>query len=116
MKKLKFYTQEELNILDEFAKSQAPLNKKLLGEYCKQYDRSIHSVTFKVYDLRKKLGVQNSRPGRNNKTESISTKTELTPTVKDQSVVNIGKGEFNIPIKSWSITQHTDGFYFNVKF
>jgi hypothetical protein len=49
------------------------------------------------------------------KTHKVS-KTELAPTVKDKSVVNISKSEFNIPIKSWTITQHTDGFYFNVKF
>jgi len=111
-KKLKFYTQEEMSILNEFAKSRVPVNKKLLGEYCKKYDRSLHSVSFKVYDLRKKLGIESSKPARN---KTNFPKTELTPT-KDQSVVNMGKGEFNIPIKSWSITQHTDGFYFNVKF
>ena len=119
-KTVRFYTAEELNQVKEFAITGKPV-KGLIEEFCRVNDRSFHSVALKIYEMRKSLNIPSNLKGRPriDKTLKPSPKTskkELAPTVKDKSVVNISKSEFNIPIKSWSITQHTDGFYFNVKF
>lgn len=119
MKKIvRFYTAEEIAQVKELAMTGLRV-KGLIEEFCKVNDRPFHSVALKIYELRNRLNIpRNTRTSKDKKVVKApkTHKTELTPTVKDQSVVNIGKGEFNIPIKSWSITQHTDGFYFNVKF
>ena len=109
-KKLKFYTEEEMSILNEFAKSRVPVNKKLLGEYCKKYDRSFHSVTFKVYDLRKKLGIESSRPQKN------KTITPKATVIKDNSIARVSKGEFKIPVNNWNITNEDGQMFLNIKF
>jgi hypothetical protein len=109
-KKLKFYTEEEMSILNEFAKSRVPVNKKLLGEYCKKYDRSLHSVSFKVYDLRKKLGIESTRPLKN---KTVIPKANV---VKDSSIAKISKGEFKIPVNNWNITNEDGQMFLNIKF
>ena len=111
-KAVKFYTPEELNELQPFIDGEKMTVQKL-EDFCKRTGRTYNSVTVYVYTKRMR---QRNEKQETTKKVVKAPKTELTPTVKDQSVVNIGKGEFNIPIKSWSITQHTDGFYFNVKF
>ena len=33
--KLRFYTKEEMQLLEQFAKSGQPVGKKLIGDFCK---------------------------------------------------------------------------------
>jgi hypothetical protein len=113
-KTVKFYSEQESEQVKEFAMTGLPV-KGLIEDFCRISDRSFHSVACRIYEIRNRLNIpRNIKTGKTIKDVKIS-KTELTP-AKDQSKVNIGIGEFNIPIKSWGITQHKDGFYFNVKF
>lgn len=123
-KTVRFYSEEELAQVKELAMTGLPV-KGLIEDFCTINNRPFHSVALKIYEMRAKLNIpKKSKTGKDEKVvktpkvpkTSKAVKAELAPTVKDKSVVNIGKGEFNIPIKSWNITQHTDGFYFNVKF
>lgn len=109
-KKVRFYTEQEINLLQEFAKSKAPVNKQMLAEFCKNYKRSLHSATVKVYDFRRQFGFENSRPPRN---KTINPKANL---VKDKTVATMSKGEFKIPINSWNVSNENGQFYFVVKF
>jgi hypothetical protein len=111
-KAIKFYTPEELKELEPFIVNREKPTMKRLEDFCTRTNRKYHSVCVYIYTKRKRVKNTNETVKKVVK----APKAELAPTVKDQSVVNIGKGEFNIPIKSWTITQHTDGFYFNVKF
>jgi hypothetical protein len=115
MAKVKFYTPEELNELQPFFNGEKMTEQKL-EDFCKRTGRTYNSVSVYVYTKRMRARNANKETVKKVVKTPKTPKAELAPTVKDQSVVNIGKGEFNIPIKSWTITQHTDGFYFNVKF
>ena len=108
-KKLRFYTQEEINTLQEFAKSGLPVNHKMLGQFCKENKRSFHSAMLKVHDLRKRLnnGISSTR----NKTVIPTAKV-----VKDKSVAKISKGEFKIPVNNWNITNENGQMYLTIKF
>jgi len=113
MKTLKFYTEHEMSILRDFAASKAAVNNKLIGQFCKDYNRSEHSVTCKVYELRKKLGIENSRPPRLIKNKKTSPKANV---VKDSSIAKISKGEFKIPVTNWNITNEDGQMFLNIKF
>jgi DNA-directed RNA polymerase specialized sigma54-like protein len=112
-KTLKFYTEHEMSILNNFAASKAPVNNNLIGQFCKDYTRSEHSVTCKVYELRKKLGIENSRPPRPIKNKTITPKATV---VKDNSVARVSKGEFKIPVNNWNITNEEGQMFLNIKF
>ncbi len=109
-KTLRFYTQEEKTLLQQFAESKLPVNKKLLGQFCKDNKRSFHSAMLKVYEYRKKLGIENSRSPRVKKT------TPTVNVVKDNSVAKISKGEFKIPVNNWNITNENGQMYLTIKF
>ena len=109
-KTLKFYTKEELSLLQSYAASKAPVNRGLLQQFCKDNNRSFHSATLKVYELRKKLGIENSRPPRN---KTVFPKATV---VKDKSVAKMSKGEFKIPVNNWNISNEDGQMYLNIKF
>ena len=108
---VRFYSKEEIKKLKEIAKGKQPINRDLLKEFCKKYDRSFASATIKVYDLRKKSSF------------SISTKKYVkksTPKVnlvkQDKTIMNLSKGQFRIPINTWNISNENGKFYFVAKF
>jgi len=109
-KGLRFYTREELNALHQLAVSEAPVNKKLLEQFCKDYNRSFHSAGLKVYEFRKKLNIGNAKPPRN---KTVMPKADL---VKDSSVAKISKNEFKIPVNNWNITNENGQMFLNIKF
>jgi hypothetical protein len=109
-KKFRFYTQEEKALLQQFAESKLPVNRKMLGQFCKENKRSHHSATMKVYEFRKKLGIENSRPPRVKKVIPTAT------VVKDSSTAKLSKGEFKIPVNNWNITNENGQMYLTVKF
>ena len=109
-KKLRFYTKEEMQLLEQFAKSGQPVGKKLIGDFCKVNKRSETSVGLKVYELRRKLGI----PTTNKKiVKTVNPKANF---VKDKTVATMSKGEFKIPINSWNVSNENGQFYFIVKF
>jgi len=108
-KKLKFYSKEEMNELTKIALSNKPVNKALLGEFCKKYGRTIGSVSLKTYEIRKK------QPGYVNRFAKQRVKTDVS-LVKDKNAVGFSKGEVKIPINNFNIKQEKDGFYFIIKF
>jgi len=102
MSKLFFYSAEETQLIESFAKSGKPVNHKLLDDFCKKYKRSYVSASMKVYDVRKKLGITSPK--------SISANL-----VKDNSA-KISKGEFKIPVNNWTVTNENGQMYLNIKF
>ena len=100
-KTVRFYTAEELAQVKQFAITGKPV-KGLIEDFCKNNNRSFHSVALKIYEMRKNLNIPSNLKGRpriNKATTSPkNSKKELTPKVKDNTPVNISKGEFNIPI------------------
>jgi hypothetical protein len=67
------------------------------------------SVIVHIYQNRKKLAK------RRKMVKSTAPAGKLM-NKKDNSIINLNKGEFNIPIKSWNISQNNGEFYFTVKF
>jgi hypothetical protein len=106
-KKLRFYSNEENEFITMYAQSGKPVNEKNLEEFCKKNKRSFLSVSVKVYELRKKLGLSK------NIVKNVSPKANL---VKDKTVVNLSKGEFKIPISNWNVKNENGQFYFVVQF
>ena len=109
-RKMRFYSKEELKELAPFIKQGQKPNEESLKEFCKKYNRPYLAVLATIYNKRR------AKNKVKNLVKRDSTKASLNPIAKNKTKVNLSKGEFHIPIKSWSITQHTDGFYFNVKF
>lgn len=112
-KKITFYTNQENNLLKEYAKTKAPVNTKLLGQFCKDYNRSLHSARIKVYEFRKQMGIDNSRAPRVKRNNPVMPVASL---IKNKSVATVSKGEFKIPINSWNVSNENGQFYFIVKF
>lgn len=103
MSKAFFYSAEENQLIESFAKSGNPVNHKLLDDFCKKYKRSYVSASMKVYDVRKKLGM-------------VSPKSLNANLVKDNNAAKISKGEFKIPVNNWNITNENGQMYLNIKF
>jgi hypothetical protein len=100
---LKFYSAQENAFIQNYAKSKEPVKGKILEKFCIDNNRPIHSVSCKIYDLRKKM--------KGNKT--ISPKATI---VKDKSIAKISKGEFKIPVNNWNITNEDGQMYLKIKF
>ena len=109
-KKIVFYTKEELKVLNGLAKSKKPVNKALLEDFCKKYNRTYGSVALKVYSLRPKYA------GKTTKRKNNKLFTRDTTLVPKNNTINKRSGEFKVPINSWSISQNDNKLYFVVKF
>jgi len=104
-KTLRFYSKEEKSQIKAFAASKK-IDKALLEVFCEKYNRPKASVLFMIYKTRKEINM-------------VKKGKRVQPNAKLRSskeVINLTKGEFNIPIKSWNISQNNGEFYFNVKF
>lgn len=102
---IRFYSKEEKSQIKAFAASKN-IDKALLEMFCEKYNRPKASVLFMIYKLRKQLNM-------------VKKGKKVQPNVKLRSskeVINLSKGEFNIPIKAWNISQKNGEFYFTVKF
>lgn len=106
-KTIRFYSKEESKVLAPYINKKQKIDVQVIKDFCKKYDRKIENVISYIYSNRMKLKSKRKMYRKNNPTAKLKTK---------DSTINLSKNEFNIPIKNWSITQHTDGFYFNVKF
>lgn len=102
-RKLRFYSAQENAFIQNYVKSKEPVKGEILEKFCVDNNRSIHSVSCKIYDLRKKM--------KENKT--ISPKAYI---VKDKSIAKISKGQFKIPVNNWNITNENGQMYLNIKF
>lgn len=102
MSKAFFYSTEENQLIESFAKSGKPVNNDLLSDFCKKYKRSYLSASVKVYELRRKLGL-------------TSPKSLNANLVKDNSA-KISKGEFKIPVNNWTVTNENGQMYLTIKF
>lgn len=107
-KTIRFYSKEEKRILAPFVKKAQKTDMAIIEEFSKKYNRNVKSVLAYIYNNRKKLNIKRSMV-KNAPFGRLTTK-------KDKSLINLSKGEFNIPIKEWNISQTESGFYFNVKF
>lgn len=106
-KTVRFYSKEEMKVLNPFIRSNQPLSDDSLSEFCSKYDRSMASVKALIYSKRQK----------NKKlTTKYKVKRSFGKLRSTDDVINLTKGEFNIPIKSWSMSQEDGVFYFNVMF
>jgi len=106
---IRFYSKEEAKVLAPFIKKNVAIDKQAITDFCKKYNRSMGSVLVYIYQNRKKLAK------RRKMVKSIAPVGKLM-NKKDNSIINLNKGEFNIPIKSWNISQNNGEFYFTVKF
>lgn len=104
-KTLRFYSKEEMSQIKAFAASKK-IDKTLLQEFCKKYNRSFAGAQVLIYKTRKQMNMVK-------KGKRMQTNAKLR---SSKDVINLTKGEFNIPIKSWNISQTEEGFFFNVKF
>ena len=108
-KKVNFYTEQEMNVLQQLADSNKPVNAELLNDFCKKYKRTLGSAQLKVYGLRK------NKPGYVNRFAKKEMRKDVS-LVKPKDTFTVSKGEVKIPINKFNIEQQKDGFYFVIKF